>query len=431
MKYLIRIKTIILSLFLTSCLSMGGYLETKYVDIAESVLPSVVEVIAIGLKEDSSDTWFDYFQDQEENRREKFDTSGIGSGVIVESDNNDYFIITNNHVVGDLDEVIIILNDKSKFTGTVVGIDVRFDLAVIRITSDKALPVAKINHNNDLKVGQFVGVLGSPMGYVQSISMGVISNIGRYGGPKGNVSNFIQTDASINQGNSGGPLVNLRGEVIGINTWISSPSGGSVGLGFAVPILNIYPSFRSIVDNGEIKKSWIGISTGQIPRTEYYENIKGAFVYQVVLDSPAYKMNLMPGDVIVGLNNNRVNSPQDLILMLSLLKPSDKIQLTVERAGNNIVANLTLDEADDDVLETSKKVTPGLILREDENGVILLEVLSKSVGQASGFQKNDRILKLNNRDINKIHNLYEEIKKGLNKVLITREEKELELEFNY
>lgn len=422
---------ILLLPLLTSCINMGSYLESRYVTLSEEVLPSVVEVIAIGLKEEEKNGWYDFFKDQEENRRDKYDSSGIGSGVIVENRGNNYYIITNNHVVGDLEKVSIFLKDKTLFTGDVIGRDKRFDLAVIKINTDKSLPVAKINFKNNLKVGQFVAALGSPMGYVQSISAGVISNIGRFGGPEGNISNFIQTDASINQGNSGGPLVNLKGEVIAINTWIASPSGGSVGLGFAIPINNIYPSFKNIVDSGKIEKSWVGISTGQVPVSEFYKDSDGGFIYQVVDNSPAYVSGLKPGDIIIKVNNKSIESSQELILLLSLLKPGDNVDLTVKRDRDELIKNLTLERAGEDVLAVSKSVSPGFILFESDENISLLEVLSKSKGQASGFRKGDIINSINGKKINKIHDLYKEIKKGLNKIVITREDQEIELELNY
>lgn len=429
-----KIKKIIIYIaifLLSSCMSSMSNLERSYIKIAEQVLPSVVEVITIGVEEDKENRWYDFFKDQEENRRDDFESSGLGSGVIIESKNNDYFIITNSHVIGDSKEVTIVTNNQVSYKGIVIGSDERFDLSVVKINSDEKLPVAELKITNDVKVGQFVAALGAPMGYSQSVSMGIVSHKGRYGGPKNNISSFIQTDASINQGNSGGPLVNTKGEVVGINTWISSPSGGSVGLGFAVPLENIYPSVRSIIDTGSIKKSWIGISTGQVPNSSYYSNKKGSFIYQVVYNSPAYINDLKPGDIITEANNKIINSSQDLILELSLLKPGESVLLKINRDSNDFVIDITLTETEENILEISKKIIPGFLLKEEEASIKLLQVLSKSLAQTAGFKKDDIVRKINNIDINTTQDVYNSLKKGKNKVIISRDEEELELELNY
>lgn len=417
--------------FLSSCTTSGGYLESRYMDISKNVLPSVVEIISIGIDEDiSNNNWQDFFQDQEDFQSDKMNT-GVGSGVIIESDDNIYYILTNKHVVGNLEKVSVLLYNNEMISGDVIGSDDRFDIAVIKIKSETNFPVAKLYAGSNLKVGQFVAALGSPMSYVQSISMGIISNHGRFGGPKQNLSNYIQTDAAINHGNSGGPLVNMKGEVIGINTWISSPTSGNIGLGFAMPIENIYPSYRSIVDNGEVKIGWVGVSSYGIPDTEFYTDKNGAFINQIVVDSPAYRIGIKPGDIIIKVNNKDITSSAELFLNISLLQPEDSAKIFLDRLSNNLNFSLILGEAGDNVLETSKKVFPGFILAERDDKIVILQVLPKSIGLSSGFLKDDILLSINGKVVNKIEDFYKFLKKDNNILFISRDEKEVELKLYY
>ncbi|MGL1894239.1 MAG: trypsin-like peptidase domain-containing protein [Spirochaetaceae bacterium] len=429
-----QIKQLVITLLIfaqfTSCLSLGGYLESRYVKIADNVLPSVVEIIAIGLDGDVEQKWLDFFQDQEDFKNEDRNT-GVGSGVIVESLDNDYYIITNNHVVGNLTEVSVLLYNDKIVEGTVLGVDNRFDIAVIKITSTEKLEIANLDLSGNIKVGQFVAALGNPMSYVQTISMGIISNIGRFGGPKENLSNYIQTDAAINHGNSGGPLVNMKQEVIGINTWISSPSSGNVGLGFAMPIENIYPSFRSIVDYGKVSVGWAGISSYGLPNSDFYLDKSGAFINQVVLHSPAYLLGLKAGDIITKINNNYISSSDELFLNISLLKPTEIANLVILRGDNEISLSLVLGESEDNVLEVSKNIFPGFVLGSSEDIVSIIQILPKSVGLASGFLKGDTINSLNGKKIKNIEDFYMLLNKGKNMLIISREDNELELELIY
>ncbi len=417
-------------IFLSSCISSPSYLESRYISISERVLPSVVEIISVGIDDNSENKWLDFFQDQEDFKRDDINT-GVGSGVIAHVINDDYFIITNRHVVGNLEEVSVLLYNNELITGEVIGFDDRFDLAVVKIKSPNRLKVAKLSKKTNLKVGQFVAALGSPMSYVQSISMGIISNLGRFGGPKDNLSNYIQTDAAINHGNSGGPLVNMKGEVIGINTWISSPTSGNIGLGFSMPINNIYPSFKSIIEKGYVQIGWVGVSSYGMPDSEFYINKSGAFINQVVIDSPAYHLGVKPGDILTEINGNIITSSQELFLNISLLKPDDLALLKISRYSDELVVPLQLGESSDSVLETSKRVFPGFILIENAGEIKILQILPKSVGLSSGFNKGDIIRSVNGEELNKIEKFYTFIKSGTNKLIITREDKELELELNY
>lgn len=427
-------KFIILTVYMsimTSCLTFGGFLESRYIKIAHQTLPAVVEVISIGLEgENSINNWQDFFQDQEDFQSDQMNT-GVGSGVIVECKDNNYYILTNKHVVGDLDKVSILFHDNKLLTGEVIGSDDRFDIAVVVVETEYNYPTAKLSKGGNTKVGQFVAALGSPMSYVQSISMGIISNYGRFGGPKDNLSNYIQTDAAINHGNSGGPLVNMKGEVIGINTWISSPTSGNIGLGFAMPIENVYPSYRSIVDEGIIKIGWLGVSSYGIPDSEFYIDKKGAFVNQVVIESPAYKSGIRPGDIITSINSHKINSSEELFLYISLLQPEDLAELSIIRHSDIMDFSISLGKTTDNVLETSKKVFPGFILAKRDDNIVILQVLPKSIGLTSSFYKEDVILSINETELKNIEDFYQLLQYGQNNIVVIREEEELVLELFY
>ncbi len=430
MKKITNSLIILLLMILTSCISTQSQLEKSYISLSRNVLPSVVEIISVGINSESNDKWKDFFHDQEDFKKEDLNT-GVGSGVISHKDGNKYFIITNRHVVGDLEKVSVLLYNNDLLDGDVIGYDDRFDLAVVVIESELNLKVAKLSKSGSLQVGQFVAALGSPMSYVQSVSMGIISNLGRFGGPKENLSNYIQTDAAINHGNSGGPLVNMRGEVIGINTWISSPTSGNIGLGFAMPIENIYPSFISIVETGKVRIGWLGVSTYGIPDTQQYKGYKGAFVNQVVIDSPAYNIGIKPGDLIIKVNDYEIRNSEDMFLRISLLKPDDIAKISIIRYSDNLEFSVYLGESNSNVLETSKNVFPGFVLVEKDSRLNILQILPKSAGLIAGFKKGDIIKKVNGFSVTFIDQFYSNIKKGSNLVTIERESKDLEIELNY
>lgn len=422
---------IIVCFFFISCRSMDNYLASSYVRVYKSVIPSVVEILAVGVEEELNNNWYDSFNDSEENIDELKKYNGIGSGFIYESQGDNYYIVTNKHVVGDLSKVQVILYDKSWIIGDVVGFDERFDLAVVKIVSDKKLRALKCNLNKDIKEGEFIAVIGSPMGYSKSISMGIISNYGRYGGPDNNISNYIQTDAAINQGNSGGPMVNLNGEVIGLNTWILAPSGGSIGLGFAVPIININNSIRSIIDTGVVNIPWLGIVSNEIPKNfDDYRDQRGAFISQVVKDSPAYS-SLKPGDIIKSVNSQKVESYQDLILIISLLSPNDEIAIKLIRDNKPIAINLVLESNQEYAIKLSKDLFPGITISSKEDELYILNVLPKSVGQQSGLKQGDIIKNLNGQNIIKEDQFYSNLKMGINLIIVSRDDKEFELELDY
>ena len=220
------------------------------------------------------------------------------------------------------------LYNGDKVQGKLIGSDQRKDVALVSFDYDKDLRVAVLGDSNTVQVGDLTYAIGAPMGYVSTVTSGIVSAVGRSGGPnRNNINDFIQTDAAINQGNSGGPLVNIYGEVIGINNWIVSSSGGSQGLAFSIPINNLKKAIDDFITSGEIKYGWLGVQLLEINdkfrESLNLKDIEGAFAGQVFLGSPADKGGIKPGDYITEVNSTKVKSVDDILRVIADLKPGE------------------------------------------------------------------------------------------------------------
>ena len=255
-----------------SALSIVEALQTTFRSVSDTMLPSVVEVDITQTKTYTNPLGnmsnpFEWFfgngnnnNDGSSGNTREYQTSGLGSGVIVRKTGNTYYVLTNNHVAGDATKISVKLNDERTFEAKLVGTDDRIDIALISFETKDNLPVAKLGDSDKVKPGDICLAFGAPLGYSQSVTQGIVSATGRSESSMSSISDYIQTDAAINQGNSGGPLVNIYGEVIGINTWIASSSGGSVGLGFAIPINNVKNAIDAFIKDGKITYGWLGVS---------------------------------------------------------------------------------------------------------------------------------------------------------------------------
>jgi serine protease Do len=257
--------------------------------------------------------------------------NSLGSGVIVDSSG---YIVTNNHVVEKADEIKVLLGDKREFIGKVVGTDPKSDIAVIRIKAT-GLPVIPWGDSDRLEVGEYVLAMGNPFGLNQTVTMGIVSAVGRANVGIAAYEDFIQTDAAINPGNSGGALVNARGELVGINTAIFSRSGGYMGVGFAVPSNMVHKVMQSLIDKGKVVRGWLGVSiqdlTPELAKSFGVSDAKGALVGEVVKDSPADKAGFRAGDVIVRLNGKTIDSPATLRNQVAELPVGRKVQVQAVR----------------------------------------------------------------------------------------------------
>jgi serine protease Do/serine protease DegQ len=245
-----------------------------------------------------------------------------GSGVIVDASNG--YVMTNAHVVKDAREVLVTLKDNRRLPAKLVGADPGTDIAVVRV-EPKNLVDVKFGDSDALQVGDFVIAIGNPFGLGQTATSGIVSALGRSGLSMEGFEHFIQTDASINPGNSGGALVNLKGELVGINTAIIGPSGGNVGIGFAVPVVMAHAVLEQIVKFGEVKRGRLGISMTDVVGGE------GATIAEVQADSPASKAGLRKGDVVTGFNGRPVRGAAELRARLGVVPVGDTVELQVQR----------------------------------------------------------------------------------------------------
>lgn len=310
---------------------------------------------------------------------EGFEGRSLGSGLIVESDG---YIITNNHVVDGADEIMVRLNDRRELKAEVVGTDKRSDIALLKVDAAD-LPVVKIGNSRDLKVGEWVMAIGSPFGFDHSVSVGVVSAVGR-SLPSENYVPFIQTDVAINPGNSGGPLFNLDGEVVGINSQIYSRTGGFMGLSFAIPVDVAMNVVRQLKDSGHVSRGWLGVVIQDVNRdlAESFSMDKpsGALVAKVLDDSPAGKHGLQVGDIIMEFNGAPVNYSSDLPPLVGRAAVGKAAKVKIIRNGNIRTLNVTIGQLPEEEKLASMDDRPGSG-SEDRIGVTVSELTPEQRGE--------------------------------------------------
>ncbi|UXU74414.1 MULTISPECIES: Do family serine endopeptidase [unclassified Paracoccus (in: a-proteobacteria)] len=276
--------------------------------------------------------------------RGQLQQTGVGTGFIISAQGD---IVTNNHVVEGADKVTVKLADGTSMEGKVVGTDPATDLALVRVSAGHDLPFVEWGDSTSLQVGQDVVAIGNPFGLGNTVTAGIVSALGRdiNSGP---FDNYIQTDAAINQGNSGGPLFDSQGKVMGINTAIFSPSGGSIGIGFAVPAETARQVIADLADDGKVERGWLGVSiqpvTEDIAAAIGMEKATGALIADVSADTPAAKAGLKRGDVVTAVNGTPVQGPRDLTRIVAGARPDSKVDLDLLRAGKPTSIVVTLGE---------------------------------------------------------------------------------------
>ena len=283
----------------------------------------------------SEDPWFKFFfGDRGQNEPQ----AGLGSGVIVSAEG---YILTNNHVVEGADEIEVILNDSRRAKAKVIGTDPDSDLAILKITLDR-LPVIVLGSSDNLQVGDQVLAIGNPFGVGQTVTSGIVSALGRNQLGINTFENFIQTDAAINPGNSGGALVDVNGNLQGINTAIYSRSGGSMGIGFAIPVSTAKQVLESIVKDGQVTRGWIGVEPQDLSPelaetfgikspTQAGEVLQGVIITGVLQGAPAAKAGILPGDIIVSIAGKPVRNVSELLTSVSMIKPGNSEKFGIIR----------------------------------------------------------------------------------------------------
>ncbi len=276
------------------------------------------------------------------------ETHSIGSGVIVDARGG--YVLTNHHVVKDADEILVTLKDRRALKAELIGSDPQTDIAVLRVEAPdlKALP---LGDSDQLEVGDYVVAIGNPFGLGQTVTLGIVSALGRSGLRLEAYEDFIQTDAPINPGNSGGALVDLHGQLIGINTAIVAPTGGNVGIGFAIPINMARLAMEQIIEYGEVRRGRLGIViqdiTPDLAKGLRLESLDGALISQVVPGSPAAGAGLEPGDVIRSIDGKEVRGVADLRNEVGLRRIGEEVELQILRRGKKRKATLAIGPADD------------------------------------------------------------------------------------
>ncbi len=334
-----------------------GRLSDALADVSKAAQPVVVNISTTStttMEGDQLGQMFDdplfrhFFGDQFDRRghgpNQQFKSSALGSGVIVSADG---YILTNNHVVKDADKIKVLLFDKREFTGKVVGTDQRTDLAVVKIEAT-GLPTVTFGESGKLKTGDVVLAIGNPFGLNQTITMGIVSAVGRSDVGIADFEDFIQTDAAINPGNSGGALVNSSGELVGINTAIFSTNGGYMGIGFAIPSDMAKSVMNSIIKTGKVTRGWMGVSiqnlTPELATSLGIKESKGALVSGVESGSPADQAGVKRGDLVIALNGEKVEDSTALRNQVAANAPKTKVELRVIRNGKEMTLAMTLSE---------------------------------------------------------------------------------------
>lgn len=428
---------------------MAGGNAKNFVDIAKTVKPAVVNIAASrsGKSGDGpqsspfDDPFFrrffgDEFFKRDQPHRERKER-GQGSGVIVDPNG---LILTNNHVVNKADEIRVFLSDKREFKGKLIGTDTKTDIAVVKIeaTGLSTIPLAD---SDQLEVGEFVLAVGSPFGLTQSVTMGIVSAVGRASMGIAEYEDFIQTDAAINPGNSGGALVNIRGELVGINTAIFSQSGGNMGIGFAVPSNLARSIMEQLVKGGKVVRGWLGVAiqelTPELASQFGLADTKGVLVSDVMDDSPAKKAGFERADVITDYDGKAMDSPTHLRNAVAQTPIGRKVSIRLIRDKKPKTIDVTIVEqpkslgqsgledngestaptgvlSDLDVRELNEELAARYGIKTTERGVVVVRVRSGSTAEDMGVREGDIVLEVNRKPVNSLKS-YERAVSGLGK----------------
>jgi serine protease Do len=409
-------------------------ISDQFVNVAETVSPSVVTITAEKVTKVTNpfyewDLPYEFFGFKQPKKEHEFRSSALGSGVIVKGG----YVLTNNHVIEDAEEIKVVLSDKREYEAELIGGDAKTDIALLKI-DDGDLPEAKLGDSEKLRVGEMVLAIGSPFSarLGNTVTHGIVSGLGRSGMQLSTYENYIQTDASINPGNSGGALVNLDGEVIGINSAILSRSGGSNGIGFAIPIDLAKKVMNDLISEGRVIRAWLGVTIQELNQdlaeSLDLNNIKGILISDVVEDSPAEKAKLQSGDVIIKVNDDEVATPAELQINISSRSPGETVKLTLIRDGKTKLVSVKLDElpGDDEIVQADTDegdLDLGFSVRSNNDdiarqygldtkkGVVIINVEPGSEAYQKGVRDGDRIITLEGKTIKDMNDFKDQFDK--------------------
>lgn len=379
----------------------------------EKVLPAVVSVKVEGTALQSQrvpEELKKFFGDEASDQQAQ-PFEGLGSGVIIDAAKG--YILTNNHVISQADKISIQLNDGREFDAKLIGGDDQSDIALVQIQNPSKLTQIAIADSDKLRVGDFAVAVGNPFGLGQTATSGIVSALGRSGLNLEGLENFIQTDASINRGNSGGALLNLNGELIGINTAILAPSGGSVGIGFAIPSNMAKTLSQQLIQFGEVKRGLLGIKgmemSADIAKAFNLNVQRGAFVSEVLANSGSAKAGVKSGDVIVSLNDKPLSSFAELRSRIATTEPGAKVKLGLIRDGKPMDVEVTLDKSTSSSA-SAELIAPALQgatlsdgqLKDGTKGITVDTVEKSSPAAQAGLHQEDVIIGVNRNRVQSI-----------------------------
>jgi Do/DeqQ family serine protease len=406
--------------------------QLSFAPLVQRAAPAVVNVYTRRVEKVQRPPLFDdpffrhFFGDQMPfgEPRERIAQS-LGSGVIVEADG---VIVTNNHVIEGATEIVVALADRREFEARVIAADPRVDLAVLRIdTRGESLPFLEFRDSDELQVGDLVVAIGNPFGVGQTVTQGIVSALGRTGIGDADAQSFIQTDAAINPGNSGGALVTMDGKLAGVNTAIYSRSGGSIGIGFAIPSNLVASTVSSALAGKGIKRPWLGANgepvTSEIASGLGMARPDGVLIGEVYRGGPADRAGLRTGDVVLSVDGRNVSDPQALKFRISTRKLGETVSMDVLRHGQRIALHMLMVEAPEtpprDITQLSgnqplagatvANLSPALAVEIGldtlERGVIVMNVAQGSTAYRLRVRPGDLVVKINNRDVADVRNL--------------------------
>lgn len=450
---------ILTGLAITSSVAKPKMVPISFAEIAEKVSPAVVNISSVRIvkspfaspyqqffNDPFTRDFFDHFYGPNWNSQPSQKSVSLGSGVLVDQDG---YILTNNHVVEEATEIIVKLKDGKEYEADLIGTDPKTDLAVIKMKEKKKWPTADMGNSDQVRVGDWVLAVGSPFGLEQTVTSGIISAKSRTIG-QGPYDDFLQTDASINRGNSGGPLVDMNGDIVGINTAIVSQSGGSIGIGFAIPINMARKIYNDIVSTGSVRRGWLGVTIQPLTpalsqQFNLSKNTKGVLINAVFKDGPAAKAGFKPGDVVIEFGGTRVKSDKDLLRMVANAKEGERLPVVVYRDGKKKrlyvrVGDRAVAEGQINTGSLRQQIEPksqaGLLGIEtsdltdqairssgsrNKQGVLITKVLPGGPAESAGIQAGDIIREVNRKAVdnkNEFKRIVKSLKPGNDLLLL-------------
>jgi serine protease Do len=418
-------------------------LQLSLREVSQKVLPSVLE---INVTEAANQSQFQLqlpFGQTPRGGQGPQAVSALGSGIIVRHTGDRYYVLTNNHVVDNATTMSVRLNNGKVVKAAVVGKDPLKDLAMVSFTSNENIPVAGLGDSDALQVGDIVLAVGNPLGFESTVTMGIVSALGRRG-PTGSqassYTSYIQTDAAINEGNSGGALVNIAGQVVGINTWIAAPSGGNIGLGFAIPVNAAKSDIEAFISKGSVEYGWLGVSITDVQDNTVYpdfakdmkvQGIEGAMVLNVYKGSPAFNAGLLPGDYVTRVDTTDIKNADQLTRVVGSLLAGSTYQFNFIRYGQKMSVPVKIAVRTQDVTTLSRNLWPGMTVLDINDqirqqvdipagvqGVVVGDIADQGVPVAvAGFQTGDVIQSINGAQVRNVMDFFKALNDASRKTI--------------